>query len=78
MALLQGWRGEGLKVLFLPGMPETAALAGGPGCWVLTPPFPLWLSSRPLELQMMRTMAMTMMTVTANIHTVLIIHWAVF
>lgn len=65
-------------MLFLPGKPETAALAGGPSCWVLLPSPPLWLSSRPLSRQMMRTMAVTMMTVTANIHVVLIIRWAVF
>lgn len=49
LALLQGWRGEGLKVLFLPGMPETAVLAGGPRCWVLLPsPPPLAFLPCPL------------------------------
>lgn len=47
--LLQGWGGEGFKVLFFNFLGQacstarqgTAELADGPGCWVLLPALPL-------------------------------------
>lgn len=47
--LLQGWGGEGFKVLFCNFLGQacsmarqgTAELADGPGCWVLLPALPL-------------------------------------